>query len=562
MTAPAQKSPATELLELLTSLTISYWHYGDDPWVSFEIRNHTEHWPLRSTRFKSMLSGLYFAALAKVPGSNVVNDVLNVLEGQALHAGPALPIFTRIGHLDGKVYVDLANDGWEAVEVDPEGWRVAPTPPVRFRREATMLALPHPTAGGDIQDLRALVNLDDQGWDLALFWLVAAFNPRGPYPLLLLTGGHGRAKSTTARVLQTCVDPRLPDLLSPPKSPWDLMITATHRWALAFDNLSSVPDWLSDALCLLSTGGGMVVRKYYTDNEERVFNVERPVILTSLTEVADEADLLDRCVIAYAPPLAEFVTDEEVQQNLNTHLPGIFGVLLDAVVGCIAPASVLHGVAGDGLPRMATACAWAERAEPVLGLEPGTFRGAMRASKDSANTIPLEQSLVWTPLEQLLEETNPLRVTATALLAMLVPKVNEELRKDRSWPKTPSALGTQLRKLASSARAAGVAIEFAKPGRGAVRLVTLEKFRDLPSALSADTESLSAEPSADGELSAQTALQTDSPTPNSYLADHSADGVSRNFYLCGVCGRTVAEEDIYQYSEDNLGVTCRECGDE
>lgn len=47
------------------------------------------------------------------------------------------------------------------------------------------------------------------------------------------------------------------------------MIGATNSWLVAYDNLSSgLPGWLNDALCVVSTGGGMSTRELYTDSEE------------------------------------------------------------------------------------------------------------------------------------------------------------------------------------------------------------------------------------------------------------------------------------------------------
>jgi hypothetical protein len=40
-----------------------------------------------------------------------------------------------------------------------------------------------------------------------------------------------------------------------PREERELMIAANNGYLLAFDNLSNVPIWLSDALCRLATGG-------------------------------------------------------------------------------------------------------------------------------------------------------------------------------------------------------------------------------------------------------------------------------------------------------------------
>ena len=44
----------------------------------------------------------------------------------------------------------------------------------------------------------------------------------------------------------------------------ELMIAANNGYLLAFDNLSGLLPWLSDALCRLASGGSFAVRQLYT----------------------------------------------------------------------------------------------------------------------------------------------------------------------------------------------------------------------------------------------------------------------------------------------------------
>ena len=76
-----------------------------------------------------------------------MQDALGVLEGKALFGGPEGTVHVRVAEHDGAVYIDLANDRWEAVRVDSYGWSVIGEAPVMFRRAPGMLALPHPAAG-------------------------------------------------------------------------------------------------------------------------------------------------------------------------------------------------------------------------------------------------------------------------------------------------------------------------------------------------------------------------------------------------------------------------------
>ena len=89
-------------------------------------------------------------------------------------------------------------------------------------------------------------------------------------------------------VLEVRVDPSLrvaADFSGVPRDERDLIIAATNGWItngwiIALDNLSTIQDWLSDALCRLGTGGGVSTRTLYSDDEESIFTAKRPAMLT------------------------------------------------------------------------------------------------------------------------------------------------------------------------------------------------------------------------------------------------------------------------------------------
>jgi hypothetical protein len=110
----------------------------------------------------------------------------------------------RLAEYQGAIYLDLANDHWQAIEVTSSGWQLIFTPPVKFRRARGMLPLSVPETGGSLADvLRPFVNLaSDADWRLLVSWLVATLRHTGPYPILVIHGEQGSAKSTLVRVLQ------------------------------------------------------------------------------------------------------------------------------------------------------------------------------------------------------------------------------------------------------------------------------------------------------------------------------------------------------------------------
>jgi len=83
------------------------------------------------------------------------------------------------------------------------------------------------------------------------------------------------------------------------------MIAANNGHILAFDNLSSLPSWLSDALCRLASGGSFAVRQLYTDCDEVLFQAARPAILNGIEDVVCRSDLADRAMFLALEPITD-----------------------------------------------------------------------------------------------------------------------------------------------------------------------------------------------------------------------------------------------------------------
>ena len=86
-----------------------------------------------------------------------------------------------------------------------------------------MLPLPTPEKGGRIDELRPLVNMPTENlWVLYIGVLVSYLLPSGPYPVLVICGSQGSAKSTAARFTKRLIDPNKAPLRRPPRSERDL----------------------------------------------------------------------------------------------------------------------------------------------------------------------------------------------------------------------------------------------------------------------------------------------------------------------------------------------------
>jgi hypothetical protein len=323
--------------------------------------------------------------------------------------------------------------------------------------------------------LRPFLNISgDDDFVLIVSWLIAALRLQGPYPLFVLQGEAGSAKSTTARVLRELIDPNTSPLRSEPREVRDLMVAARNSWCVAFDNVSYLPPWLSDSLCRLATGGGFSTRELYTDDQEKIFEAMRPVLLNGIDAVVTRGDLMDRSIIDYLPVISEEQRMSETRFWLRFRKaqPLILGALLDAL------ASALHRlprVKLERLPRMADFAEFAVAAEQGFGWPEGTFMGAYDSNLASANALTLEASPLEPPLRRLLGYDDDWSGTASALLRELVNLAPGADLK-RNWPKNPQVLSAQLRRIAPNLRATGINVQFDEKtsGSGSQRMITIK----------------------------------------------------------------------------------------
>src|ERR1035437_10857148 len=246
-----------------------------------------------------------------------------------------------------------------------------------------MQTLPTPMPGGSVETRRSFLNVQsDNDFVLVVAWAMAVLRNRGPYPVMVVSGEQGSAKSTFFAILRALLDPNVAPLRALPREERDLFIAASNGHVLAFDNVSGLPAWISDTLCRLATGGGFAVRQLYTDQDEVLFDAARPVILNGIEDIVTRPDLADRAVFLTLEPIPEERrrSEAELWAAFEAERPRILGVLLDAVARGLAE---LPRTKLDELPRMADFALWATACETALWTS-GTFWSAYCGNRDEA----------------------------------------------------------------------------------------------------------------------------------------------------------------------------------
>ena len=474
-----EDSAATEIVELAHAAEVELFSFDEDAYATMRLPGPVptetvlDTVPVRSRAFRRWLSRIYYEHNEKVAAEEAVKAAGNTLEGEAFFGDQkGLVVRVRIAGDDGEVILDLADPDRRVVRITAAGWTVTKEVPgpYRFVRPRGMRPLPAPIPGGDLSILRRFVNVaTDQDFVLLCGVLVGALRPAGPYPVLPIHGEQGSAKSSLARVVRQLLDPVSAPLRAEPRDVRDLMIAARHSWVVAFDNLSALPPWLSDALCRLSTGGGFATRELYSDSDEIVFDAQRPVILTGIEELATRGDLLDRSIVLTLPPVPEGErrTEAEFWTAFDAARPAILGALCDAVNCAIRRLPTVHL---DALPRLADFATWVTAAEPALGWADGTFVTALSSTRTDAARAELEAAAIGNELEAwagALAVGEPWEGTASELMALLEERAGgaDAAQRRRGWPHSPRAMGGAIRRLSPALRQLGVVVT--EPERGA-----------------------------------------------------------------------------------------------
>ena len=232
------------------------------------------------------------------------------------------------------------------------------------------LRCPEPVPGGSLEQLRPFVNVADEDWKLLLGWLVAALNPAGPYPVLVLLGeqhgevDHGRARAQRLRPRRRGTPRAAQDRARPHDLGLELLGAAARQPHQGDPRAvqRAVPARngrrVRNPRALQRPGPGRVrplpAGAHHRDRRSRPRR-RSPRALDDLRAAADPA-----------PGRAARRGTSGPDSRPST--PEILGALLDAASCALRRRD--H-VAMDASPRMADAASWMTAAEPALAAPTG-----------------------------------------------------------------------------------------------------------------------------------------------------------------------------------------------
>lgn len=362
------------------------WHTSDNStYLDLRQGESSRTLPVRSAEVLKLIREVFELTGNPTPSATSVDSIVGALESKAI-GGPCRDIVIRKGQQGGTVYYDLAGPGDRVVAFNSEGWQLSHKPPVRFFRPSGLLPQVEPKRGGSLALLQKYVRLSEKEWHLFLGWLIGCFNPVESYPVLLLNGEQGSSKSTVTQIARRLIDPHATGAFQPPKEDRDLKAYVKNTFLLAFDNVSTIPHWLSDDLCRIATGSSALTgRTLYTTAELTSVKAVRPIILNGIPDFIERGDLMDRCVQLTLLPIPEDErkTEKELWDEFEKDRPLILGALFDAVVEGLKAKNTTP----IRLPRMADWAKWVCQTCHSWGQTPDEFCADYWNSKGKAEIV-------------------------------------------------------------------------------------------------------------------------------------------------------------------------------
>ena len=438
--------PFYRLRSLLESRVEPFCTPEREPYVTVQTKERQETYPIDSQDFRNHMLCVGMDEANLILADKQYEEICKYFTAKALLSNKICKLHRRVALTDEGIEIDLNNTEGECILVHEKGWKIT-KPKSRFVRSNSMADLPLPCLGGDMQMFRKYFPLrNDDDLKLLIGFALYTLRSEGPYPILNLKGPQGSGKSTATEFIKTLVDPvSCGSRRSSPKNERDLFIAAGQNHILSLDNLSSIKGDLSDALCRLSTGGAFSARKLYSDNNENLIDLCRPLIINGIPDLAQRPDLLNRCILVEFQVPKNRQSEKALRVQFEKEHPLMLGYLLKGLGYALRNIDDTHL---DTQARLADFVKWVTAAEKGLGWDNGSFEKVFNLNQynSAADALSLNPVVKALQTHMVQNEDAEWHGTMTELHGDLESLAGNE-KFTQGWPKLPHHLSREMARL-------------------------------------------------------------------------------------------------------------------
>jgi hypothetical protein len=472
------------------------------PHAAVMVNEHLEVLPIAETRFKNWLRMIIAKEYKiNVISSTVIDEVANALVAEALfdisgtkEKSLGLRFASDPDGDEFKWFYDLSNKDHEFIAISPEGYKTVKNIIV-FRRFNHQLpqVYPDPTYSVDIFDqFMNLLNVKKEDRLILKCYIVATFIPNLEKAVLMVHGEQGTAKSMLEALLVMLISPTLMKTVTPQTKLDQFVQLLSHHPVVYFDNLSRIPEWMSNLLCRAVTGDAFSKRKHYTNDDDVIYVLMRAIGFNGINLAATKPDLLDRGLIIQTDSIPDDNKrlKSAIWKEFYRIRPQLLGYIMDILVKVLKwkkdnPNTALV----KKLPRMADWGEWCEIVAHCMGEDEGAFMKDYRANINLQTEEVIEGSdlaIAIRELADLFDDKEPqFRGTPTELLLKLnlIADAKNIDRRNKYWPKTAARLSRSLKLLQRTLREIGVQVRWEKDKstKNNTRIIVIAKLPSEPS---------------------------------------------------------------------------------
>jgi len=448
---------AKKIVEKLTS-GYDVWHNQYDE--GFITLSNNEHLKIGNKSFRDFLQKTAYETEGRLLHTQAIQSIIEILRWRAKESAQ-YKTFKRVGFDKDFVEVDLKREDGKILRITREDI-VLDIPRLKFISSNSSLPLPEPDLSINPKeawkDFFEIFNIHSrEQLALTVSFMLKTFYPAGEYPILAILGNReGVGKTTLAKYIIKMLDPTITPIKPHPKSIDDLFVLAKNNFLLSFDNLTHIGDGLSDALCILSTGGSLAKRQLFTDSEAIEYYLKNPIILTSIYDILKNRDLRRRSLIVELEKPVSMLPEKQLEEKFKELQPKLYGYL------CLCVQEALkEKVINLPLLDIADFCEWVLKAEPVFFVGGPEFLKLVDENRKEVTKNILEGNLILHFIQKKLETQDVYEITPTEMFKEL-----KNLHPNEFSLKNANSLGKEIKKMSSDLEAFNIEVATVRNMKG------------------------------------------------------------------------------------------------